>query len=288
MSLNRLSPRCRTVTRGVVLTIVAITLLAVFELNLIPATKRGFFCDDQTIRYPYFHSTIPTWLLVILFIVIPDVALVVTELCWARSPVNLVYVLGHFKLSLCMTGILTDVIKCLVGRLRPHFIVSCSPDVLVNMTCDSEAALNYITEYRCLNEMKLSESILIDAHKSFPSGKMNMRFSSKNLFPSIVPKMSNFTRSLWCIVQYHMSPQYFSSFGLHFMSPSIFVGHASLAMCSAVFIMCYTWRRAPSAPPHLGRLFLIFLFLAGAGAVCGSRVMVGVITVAVLMCAPFL
>merc|ERR1739838_1014219 len=44
-------------------------------------------------------------------------------------------------------------------------------------------------------------------------------------------------------------------------------------MCSAVFIMVYTWRRAPSAPPHLGRLFLIFLFLASAGAVCGSRVM---------------
>ena len=52
------------------------------------------------------------------------------------------------------------------------------------------------------------------------------------------------------------------------------LGHASLAMCSAVFIMLYTWRRAPSAPPHLGRLFLIFLFLASAGAVCGSRVMV--------------
>jgi len=210
-------PRCRTVLRGVVLTVVAITLLAIFELNFIPVTQRGFFCDDQTIRYPHSPSTIPTWLLVILFIVIPDVALIIVELCFARSPVNLLYVMGHFKLSLCMTGILTDVIKCLVGRLRPHFIEACNPDVLVNMTCDSEAALKYITDYRCVSDK--SSSILIDARKSFPSG------------------------------------------------------HASLSMCSAVFIMCYTWRRAPSAPPHLGRLFLIFIFLASAGAVCGSRVM---------------
>merc|ERR1712142_1102354 len=103
MSLTWIRPRCRSITRGVILAVVAITLLAVFELNFIPATKRGFFCDDQTIRYPYFHSTIPTWLLVILFIVIPDVALVVVEICLARSPINLLYVMGHFKLALCMT-----------------------------------------------------------------------------------------------------------------------------------------------------------------------------------------
>ena len=171
MSLTWIRPRCRSITRGVILAVVAITLLAVFELNFIPATKRGFFCDDQTIRYPYFHSTIPTWLLVILFIVIPDVALVVVEICLARSPINLLYVMGHFKLALCMTGILTDVIKCLVGRLRPHFVALCTPDVLVNMTCDSETATKYITDYKCLNEMQQSSSILIDAHKSFPSGK---------------------------------------------------------------------------------------------------------------------
>ena len=172
MSMKWVRPRCRHVVRGIILTVVACTLLAVFELNFIPATKRGFFCDDQTIRYPYFHSTIPTWLLVILFIVVPDIGVVITELCIARSPANLVYALGHFKLSLCMTGILTDVIKCLVGRLRPHFVDLCTPDVLVNMTCDSEAATKYITDYECLNKMQLSNSILIDAHKSFPSGRL--------------------------------------------------------------------------------------------------------------------
>ena len=166
----------RLIIRGVVLTAIACTLLAVFELNFIPATKRGFFCDDQTIRYPYFHSTIPTWLLVILFIVIPDIGVIVAELCYASaSPIKLAFVLGHFKLALCMTGILTDVIKCLVGRLRPHFIAVCTPDVLVNMTCDSEMATKYITDYECLNEMGLPNTILIDAHKSFPSG--NIRYA---------------------------------------------------------------------------------------------------------------
>ena len=170
-----LGPRL-TIVRGVALTVIAGAVLAVFELHLVPATRRGFFCDDQSIRYPYAGSTISSWLLIVLFLVIPVIGVVLTELCYAKSgAIKLMFVLGHFVMTCFMTGILTDVIKCLVGRLRPHFIAICTPDVLVNMTCDSEMATKYITDYECLNEMGLPNTILIDAHKSFPSG--NIRYA---------------------------------------------------------------------------------------------------------------
>ena len=174
---RRRRPPLLRIVRSVCIGVVAVAVFAIFELNLIPTTKRGFFCDDQRLRYPYARSTVPDWLLIILYVVLPDVGMACVELRRRRyaktkkSFVDLLYTLGHFQLGLGANGILTDSIKCLVGRLRPHFVAVCAPDVLVNLTCDAATAMKYFRDYECLNELGFSERTLEDAHKSFPSGK---------------------------------------------------------------------------------------------------------------------
>ena len=44
-------------------------LFALIELNVIPVFKRGFFCDDRTISYPFTGDTVS--IVVLLLIVIP-------------------------------------------------------------------------------------------------------------------------------------------------------------------------------------------------------------------------
>ena len=44
-------------------------LFALIELNVIPVFKRGFFCDDRTINYPFTGDTVS--IVVLLLIVIP-------------------------------------------------------------------------------------------------------------------------------------------------------------------------------------------------------------------------
>jgi hypothetical protein len=56
MPFQTLFMRCRRLrhaTKAVILVCFLIAVLFVFETNVIPTTRRGFFCDDQSIRYPY-------------------------------------------------------------------------------------------------------------------------------------------------------------------------------------------------------------------------------------------
>jgi len=47
-----------------------------------------------------------------------------------------------------MNQILTDFLKSAVGRLRPHFIEVCLP----NITCTTETKFNYIDNFECTRE----------------------------------------------------------------------------------------------------------------------------------------
>lgn len=123
--------------------------------------KRGFFCDDESLRYPFRDSTVTSPMLYTYGILIP----IVTAL----------YVLvGVFLMGAATSQLLTDIAKYTIGRLRPHFFDLCQPHNLKvlcakpyayveNFTCSSNATAHQ------LKEMRLS---FMSGHSSFSAYTM--------------------------------------------------------------------------------------------------------------------
>ena len=154
---------------------IALSIYAIFEYtDVFPPTKRGFFCDDQTIRYPRHDSTYPGWAVLVVFFIVPAVVFTVVEGLIANR-YTACYTLIHFSFAFCMSGLLCDSIKAFVGRLRPYFIALCLPGDQLNYYCESTmtmtaaAAANkyieYVKGYNCTKDADIKE--LNKARKSF-------------------------------------------------------------------------------------------------------------------------
>nr|XP_060485440.1 phospholipid phosphatase 2 isoform X2 [Panthera onca] len=114
--------------------------------------KRGFYCGDDSIRYPYRPDTITHGLMagvtITATIILPshecpqrlpvqvsagEAYLVYTDRLYSRSDFNnyvaAVYkVLGTFLFGAAVSQSLTDLAKYMIGRLRPNFLAVCDPD----------------------------------------------------------------------------------------------------------------------------------------------------------------
>ncbi|KAM9102366.1 phospholipid phosphatase 2 [Sarcophilus harrisii] len=102
--------------------------------------KRGFYCSDDTIRYPYRPDTITHGLLAgvtitvsVIIVSSGEAYLVYTERLYSRSDFNnyvaaLYKVLGTFLFGAGVSQSLTDLAKYMIGRLRPNFLAVCDPD----------------------------------------------------------------------------------------------------------------------------------------------------------------
>ncbi|KAM3718720.1 putative phosphatidate phosphatase [Dirofilaria immitis] len=111
--------------------------------------KRGFYCDDESIRYPYRPSTVSRHMLVVIGLVIPAILIVTTEtfrtLTWERKCrsefqyykcrrygiprliVRLYVFFGYFLVGVIFNQLMVDIAKYTIGRHRPHFIAICKP-----------------------------------------------------------------------------------------------------------------------------------------------------------------
>lgn len=157
--------------------------------------KRGFFCDDESLRYPFRDSTVTSPMLYTYGILIPIVTMIVLEgtrtklrvpetittsnkllFKWKVPPsLQALYVLvGVFLMGAATSQLLTDIAKYTIGRLRPHFFDLCQPHNLKvlcakpyayveNFTCSSNA-----TDHQ-LKEMRLS---FMSGHSSFSAYTM--------------------------------------------------------------------------------------------------------------------
>ena len=100
----------------------------ILRFSAIKPVQRGYFCDDETIKYPYVEQqTVPPYLCLILWILsclLTFAMVFVTHKSW-KMVCDAVYKL-MFGFCLCM--LLTDVCKFSIGRLRPYFITICKPD----------------------------------------------------------------------------------------------------------------------------------------------------------------
>uniref|UniRef100_A0A8R1U448 AcidPPc domain-containing protein n=1 Tax=Onchocerca volvulus TaxID=6282 RepID=A0A8R1U448_ONCVO len=137
----------RIVADFIVLLLCAIPLL-IFHKWVEPY-KRGFYCDDESIRYPYRPSTVSRQMLVIIGLVVPAVLITTTEtfraLMWERKIreefqhykcrrygvprliVRLYVFFGYFLVGVVFNQLMVDIAKYTIGRQRPHFIAICKP-----------------------------------------------------------------------------------------------------------------------------------------------------------------
>ncbi|XP_063818289.1 phospholipid phosphatase 1 isoform X2 [Pseudophryne corroboree] len=140
--------------------------------------KRGFFCNDDSIRYPLKEDTISYRLLAaimipcsILIIILGEALCVFYNRLQSNGFVRNHYVatiykaLGTFIFGAAVSQSLTDIAKYTIGRLRPHFIDACKPD-WTQINCST----GYIEKFVCTgNAVTASEARLsfYSGHSSF-------------------------------------------------------------------------------------------------------------------------
>lgn len=166
----------------------SLSTVPIFEGSVAPF-RSGFFCDDDTIRFPYKTSTINDPKLYTFCFTIPLLTISALEV-WAfrrgdasraRRRVSLLgrelpvwSVQWVRRMLLYCYGLgcqefLVHVGKFTVGRLRPHFLAVCQPDVQCNGT--SRDPHQYILDYKCVSEEGFAAA---QSRLSFPSGHSAM------------------------------------------------------------------------------------------------------------------
>ncbi|XP_078525662.1 phospholipid phosphatase 2 isoform X2 [Lissotriton helveticus] len=120
---------------------VVIASLPFIILSLVNSPyKRGFYCSDSSIRYPYRDDTITHALMagvtipsVVIIITTGEAYLVYAKRLQSKSEFNTylaaVYkVVGTFLFGASVSQSLTDLAKYMIGRPRPNFLAVCNPD----------------------------------------------------------------------------------------------------------------------------------------------------------------
>uniref|UniRef100_A0A6G1SHL5 Putative phosphatidate phosphatase n=1 Tax=Aceria tosichella TaxID=561515 RepID=A0A6G1SHL5_9ACAR len=175
-----------------IISVVSLGILLICIHDFATPFRRGFQCDDETIRYPYKDSTVSSGVCylfgsgvnVALILILEYVNLAFNDT--TNDPAN--HETGGFQMKVYLRNIycrlilwlfgaitselMTDITKVTAGRLRPHFISVCRPIV---RTASGEIALDeycfkakyeYITEYYCSGDASKQR----DARLSFLSG----------------------------------------------------------------------------------------------------------------------
>ncbi|KAG5834336.1 phospholipid phosphatase 1-like isoform X1 [Anguilla anguilla] len=153
--------------------------LAAFNLGKIKPYQRGFFCNDDSIKYPFHPSTVTSTVLYTVGFSLPICSMIFGECLsvyckrvnskssFGNSYVACVYkAVGTFLFGAAMSQSLTDIAKYAIGRLRPHFLDVCKPDQW-DQICKVDV---YVEDFNCtgdktmVNEGRLS---FYSGHSSF-------------------------------------------------------------------------------------------------------------------------
>ena len=168
------------------------------ELDYFSVTRRGFFCNDNSIKYPYQEDSISSRMNFVIHSIASITTFIIGEFCSTfskKKPKNkegkkdsksgfgnhLWYIRAIKLVMMCswcnsITLTLTSIIKTEVGWLRPNFLAVCNP----NVTCTANST-QYNVDYECLGTELFEEwkSINItgngkrainQSRRSFPSG----------------------------------------------------------------------------------------------------------------------
>ncbi|XP_062984140.1 phospholipid phosphatase 1 isoform X2 [Elgaria multicarinata webbii] len=136
--------------------------------------KRGVFCNDESIQYPYKDDTISYELLAGIIVPFDVIVMIIGEALsvyynrlHSNSFVRNNYIaavyksIGTFIFGAAISQSLTDIAKYSIGRLRPHFLDICKPD-WQRINC----SLGYIENFKCLGD----KTLVNEGRLSFYSG----------------------------------------------------------------------------------------------------------------------
>ncbi|XP_069681610.1 putative phosphatidate phosphatase [Periplaneta americana] len=174
--------------RGASADIACIVILGIFSLVLYlfdNPFERGFFCDDESIRYPLpSRQTVSDVVVGVVGVGLPVLVILVTEILRAgfANPTSMVLFgwtpkvwmvqcyaqVGAFLFGAGAQLTIVEAAKRMVGRLRPHFMEACRP---LGVKCDNMGH-EYITDFTCSGD----PAIVKEARLSFPSGHAAVAF----------------------------------------------------------------------------------------------------------------
>nr|XP_016930558.1 putative phosphatidate phosphatase isoform X1 [Drosophila suzukii] len=189
---------CRVGLDILILLCVGFPILLFFLLG--DPYKRGFFCDDETLKHPFHDSTVRNWMLYFIGVVIPVGVIVIVEVIISQNKAkqdngnatSRRYVLmnhdlpdwliecykkvGIYAFGAVVSQLTTDIAKYSIGRLRPHFMAVCQPQMPDGTTCDDPINVGkYIQEFECKG-VGSSARMLKEMRLSFPSGHSSFTF----------------------------------------------------------------------------------------------------------------
>lgn len=166
-----------------------------------PVKRTGFYCDDESIKYPFTGDSINFILLLAILLGAFPILIYATELLIKKNKTEdespkfrLRLLLRYYSSGFLFVLGFTEVLKLTFCELRPHFISTCMPD-MENIKCSD----GYITNYNCTG--KGPEYLLgRDSFKSFPSGHASLSvysFVFLNIYLCLRLKKAKLTQILW-------------------------------------------------------------------------------------------
>ncbi len=165
--------------------------------------KRGFFCNDESIKKPYKDSTISSALAVAVGAAVSLVVIIITELtlkhqrkgqyatsestkCFSYNiPKAITTIIWFIYVDIygaALNTFITDVGKYSLGRLRPHFLDACKPAWGTFNCTDGMGRNVFVTADVCTAP---ASKITKEMRLSFPSGHSSfsgMQESAKESF----------------------------------------------------------------------------------------------------------
>lgn len=176
----------RSTTRKVIIDVICLACVGfpvLFFYLFGSPYQRGFFCNDESIRYPFKDSTVTSLMLYFVGLVLPICLFLVVEWIHYRSGEGhankqvtfngrkvhpwvwrCYSVIGVFGFGAACSQLLTDIAKYTIGRLRPHFIAVCNPDIDCTL---SQYQNTYIENFSCKGE---NARLIREGRLSFLSG----------------------------------------------------------------------------------------------------------------------
>jgi len=171
-------------------------------------TKRGFFCDDESLKHPYKEEEITVGQCVVIWVAITHVIVILVELVffqahefrqnataeaiskWLKRPttrfmpakipwvlLELYRIFGYYWLGALATLLTTEMAKYKIGRLRPYFLTVCELDLNKDLCKDQNGYNIFVEDYECPGALKDAKKVS-EAMKSFLSGHSSFSFYS--------------------------------------------------------------------------------------------------------------
>lgn len=193
------------------LLLLALNFYSIFKYRV----KRGFFCNDESLKYPFQTDSMGgKSALLFMSLYMPAIVIVLGEsilyllkrtretltknAITATAFLQLHCNLTTFVCGFALHALFVHVVKIFMGRLRPHFFEVCQPyRSLDGSTCDNPKNHGiYIQDYECngRSDPNISQQMLNDIYVSFPSGHASFMFYGMIFIVLYLQRMANALR----------------------------------------------------------------------------------------------